>query len=525
MVCKQTTYVINLPHRVDRRMETERQLARIGWSAEFFPAVQPDEAAGFPSIGARGCFLSHLAVLQKGLAAGADRVVVLEDDVNFAAGFADRWQSTMAALEQLPWSIFYPGHALTGLPSGLSRLAPATPVRCTHFMMLEGRAIPQLVAGLQTILARPPGHPAGGPMHVDGAYSTMREQNPSLMTYALSPFLVSTCNLNFLAQSLSDPSFRESVQMSDFATADGMPVLWLARLMGIPFKARIAGSDMFEVLASRKTCRRQLKVFLFGAPEGVAEAAGSRLNAQPRGVVCVGALYPGHGSLADLNRSDFIASINASGADFLAVALGATKGQAWLRHNHQRLTVPVRAHLGAVIGFQAGVVRRAPRVVQKSGLEWLWRIKEEPYLWRRYWRDGCVLLRVLLFRVLPLAVLVQLNRWKVRHARPNLDVSTRQGVDSVTLCLSGRAVDQHLAGVIAHGRAALAADKPRLIVDLSKVDTVDARFLALLLMMRKCVAGRPGGRLEVVGASAAIKRMFRLNEVAFLLATPEGASC
>ena len=339
------------------------------------------------------------------------------------------------------------------------------------------------------------------------------------------PFLVSTCNLNFLAQSLSDPSFRESVQMSDFATADGMPVLWLARLMGIPFKARIAGSDMFEVLASRKTCRRQLKVFLFGAPEGVAEAAGSRLNAQPRGVVCVGALYPGHGSLADLNRSDFIASINASGADFLAVALGATKGQAWLRHNHQRLTVPVRAHLGAVIGFQAGVVRRAPRVVQKSGLEWLWRIKEEPYLWRRYWRDGCVLLRVLLFRVLPLAVLVQLNRWKVRHARPNLDVSTRQGVDSVTLCLSGRAVDQHLAGVIAHGRAALAADKPRLIVDLSKVDTVDARFLALLLMMRKCVAGRPGGRLEVVGASAAIKRMFRLNEVAFLLATPEGASC
>jgi hypothetical protein len=189
MVCKQTTYVINLPHRVDRRMETERQLARIGWSAEFFPAVRPGEAAGFPSIGARGCFLSHLAVLQKGLAAGADRVVVLEDDVNFAAGFADRWQSTMAALEQLPWSIFYPGHALTGLPSGLSRLAPATPVRCTHFMMLEGRAIPQLVAGLQTILARPPGHPAGGPMHVDGAYSTMREQNPSLMTYALSPTL------------------------------------------------------------------------------------------------------------------------------------------------------------------------------------------------------------------------------------------------------------------------------------------------------------------------------------------------
>ena len=86
-------------------------------------------------------------------------------------------------------------------------------------------------------------------------------------------------------------------------------------------------------------------------------------------------------------------------------------------------------------------------------------------------------------------------------------------------------MEQHLAGVIAHGRAALAADKSRLIVDLSKVDAVDARFLGLLLMLRKCVGHRKGGRLEVIGASAAIMRMFRLNEVAFLLTTSEGASC
>jgi N-acetylglucosaminyldiphosphoundecaprenol N-acetyl-beta-D-mannosaminyltransferase len=341
---------------------------------------------------------------------------------------------------------------------------------------------------------------------------------------AAGPFLVSTCNLNFLAQSLSDPAFRESLYMSDLATADGTPVLWLARLMGLPLKARIAGSDMFEALASRKSWRRQLKVFLFGAPAGVAEAAASRLNAQLRGVVCVGALYPGHGSLADLNRGDFIASINASGADFLAVALGAAKGQAWLRHNHQRLTVPVRAHLGAVIGFQAGTVRRAPRALQKLGLEWVWRIKEEPHLWRRYWRDGCVLLRVLLTRVLPLAVLARFNRWNARHVRPDLEVSARQGVDSVTLHLTGTATAQHLTGVIAHGRAALAADKPRLIVDLSKVDAVDARFLGLLLMLKKCVGQRQGGRLEIAGASAAIRRMFRLNEVAFLLTTSEGGA-
>jgi N-acetylglucosaminyldiphosphoundecaprenol N-acetyl-beta-D-mannosaminyltransferase len=341
---------------------------------------------------------------------------------------------------------------------------------------------------------------------------------------AAKPFLISTCNLNFLAQSLDDPAFRESVHMSDLATADGMPVLWLARLLGVPLKARIAGSDMFDALASRRNSRRPLKVFLFGAPEGVAEAAGARLNAEPRGVVCVGALYPGHGSLADLSRSDFISSINASGADFLAVALGATKGQAWLRRNHQRLTVPVRAHLGATVGFQAGLLRRAPRIVQRLGLEWLWRVKEEPHLWRRYWGDACVLARVLSTRILPLAVLTGLECWKARRARSNLQVSTRHGADSVTLCLSGRAVASHLGGVIAHGSAALAAARPRLIVDLSRVEAVDARFLGLLLTMRKCAEQR-GARLEVMGASAAIKRMFRLNEVSFLLAAAEGASC
>jgi N-acetylglucosaminyldiphosphoundecaprenol N-acetyl-beta-D-mannosaminyltransferase len=134
-------------------------------------------------------------------------------------------------------------------------------------------------------------------------------------------------------------------------------------------------------------------------------------------------------------------------------------------------------------------------------------------------------LRVLLTRILPLVVLTYVNRRKASRTGAYLQIATRQGVDSVTLLLSGRAVEQHLACVIAHSRDALATNRPRLIVDLSKVDAVDARFLGLLLMLRKCVGERQGGRLEVVGASAAIKRMFRLNEVGFLLASSEGASC
>lgn len=167
----------------------QAQLSRIGWRAEFFPAIRPENADGFPSIGARGCFLSHLAVLKKARDVGVQQLVILEDDVNFAPGFREKWELSLSALHTKEWAIFYPGHGLEGQPPGLSRIAPATGVRCTHFMVINGPALARLIEGLERILSRPAGHPSGGPMHVDGAYSTIRAQNPSLTTFAYSPVL------------------------------------------------------------------------------------------------------------------------------------------------------------------------------------------------------------------------------------------------------------------------------------------------------------------------------------------------
>jgi GR25 family glycosyltransferase involved in LPS biosynthesis len=75
-------FVINLEHRTDRRRAMEKELSKIGWNAEFFPAIRPAEAADFPSIGARGCFLSHLAVLRRASETEARRLILVEDDVN-----------------------------------------------------------------------------------------------------------------------------------------------------------------------------------------------------------------------------------------------------------------------------------------------------------------------------------------------------------------------------------------------------------------------------------------------------------
>jgi N-acetylglucosaminyldiphosphoundecaprenol N-acetyl-beta-D-mannosaminyltransferase len=327
------------------------------------------------------------------------------------------------------------------------------------------------------------------------------------------PFLVSTPNLSFLAGSLRDENFRDSLTVSDLCTADGAPIVWIARLLGIPLKERVAGSDMFDCLASAPAAR-PLPVFFFGGGEGAADAACRRANLQC-GVRGVGALYPGYAGLEDLSDDRFVDAINASNAQFLVVALGAAKGQAWLTRNHHRLRVPVRAHLGATVNFQAGGLKRAPSFARRAGLEWLWRIKEEPHLWRRYWADGWVLLRLLLTRVLPLAF----NSWRHRLQYGDscpFRIETVQGDPFVVLRLMGHATAQNIGRAIVHFRNGVNLSKNRLVVDLSRLDFVDARFLGLLLMVSKQLKAR-GTALQLIGASPRIETLFRLNELGYLL--------
>lgn len=217
---------------------------------------------------------------------------------------------------------------------------------------------------------------------------------------------LSTPNLNFLVAAQRDAAFRESVLASDLSVADGMPVVWLARLQGTPLPERVAGSSVFDLLrrgTGQELLGRPIKVYFFGGPPGVAEQACVVLNAEQaagRGhMQGVGAQCPGFGPVEAMSPPEAIAAINASGADFLVVALGAQKGQAWIMHNLDRLTVPVVSHLGAVVNFVAGTVQRAPVAWQRLGLEWLWRIRQEPQLFGRYWRDGRALLG-LAFRAL-----------------------------------------------------------------------------------------------------------------------------
>jgi N-acetylglucosaminyldiphosphoundecaprenol N-acetyl-beta-D-mannosaminyltransferase len=334
-----------------------------------------------------------------------------------------------------------------------------------------------------------------------------------------APYLISTSNLNFLVTSLADEEFRDSLLMSELCTADGMPIVWISRLLGAPIRERVAGSDMFDRLAA-SVADPPLDVFFFGGAQGAAAAACSALN-ESRRLACVGSMYPGYGSIDELSGERTIDTINASGAQFLVVALGAAKGQAWLKQNRHRIQIPVRAHLGATVNFQAGSVARAPLLVRQFALEWLWRIKEEPHLWKRYWVDAGVCLRLLLTRVLPLAARFFLHRISKRQAS-NLRIETTHEKHVVRLRLSGDATAAHVARATVHFRNAVNMCKQEMVIDLSRLDFIDSRFFGLLLMVRKQLGAR-GARMQLVGASRKVERLFCLNELSYLVSAEQGA--
>lgn len=193
--------ILNLPERADRRAEMAGELARIGTGfgdprVRLFAAIRPAEAGGFPGVGAHGAFLSHLGALREARDDGIGRLLILEDDCDFAAGISDLLPPALDALDARGFDLFHGGYLLPEGPgavdlraSPLALLPPAVPTRMAHFIGFGRSAIEQLVPFLEAMLQRPPGSPEGGPMHVDGAYNWFRASRPDLVATLAWPQL------------------------------------------------------------------------------------------------------------------------------------------------------------------------------------------------------------------------------------------------------------------------------------------------------------------------------------------------
>ncbi len=318
-----------------------------------------------------------------------------------------------------------------------------------------------------------------------------------------------TPNVNWLVRALDDQTARREILEADLSFIDGAPLVAIAKMLDIPATTRIAGSDIFEALRRRPGFGgRRLRVFFFGGRDGAGQAALEALNQEAGGVEAVGQLNPGFGDVESMSTPEIINEINQANPDFVVVALGAAKGQAWIERNKEQLTAPVLSHLGAVVDFTAGEIARAPNIVKKLGLEWAWRIKEEPSLWRRYYHDGLALTGIGVNRLAP-----QILKARQQTGTEPGKAELNHDALASTVLLSGAMTRIGRDGLRKVFRLA-ATRGADVVLDFSKMTHFDRSFLGLVLMLEKHVA-RNGRKLYVNGATSSQWSMLRANAMEY----------
>ena len=198
---------------------------------------------------------------------------------------------------------------------------------------------------------------------------------------------IATPNMNWMGLRQKHPAFADQIRRADFSTADGNPLVKLARRAGAALPQRVAGSDLFDRVG-QDVSGRPLSVFFFGGRKGSAEEAANVLAEKYPGYVSAGALNPGFGKLEELSRPSIIEQLNMADPDILVVSLGALRTQAWIDMNRDRLTARILAPFGAVVDFVSGNVARAPAPLRRVGLEFAWRITQDIKLFNRYLSDA-----------------------------------------------------------------------------------------------------------------------------------------
>jgi N-acetylglucosaminyldiphosphoundecaprenol N-acetyl-beta-D-mannosaminyltransferase len=204
---------------------------------------------------------------------------------------------------------------------------------------------------------------------------------------ARTPRQVATVNLDFLRIARRDPVFAGTLREADLALADGMPLVWASRLAGAPLPHRIAGVDLVEAICDRGSSLGW-SIFLLGAEPGIGFAASVAMLRRHPGLRIGGVYSPPVGAWDDLEEKRIRDRIMEANPDVLLVALGAPRQDIWISQNKARLGVPVSVGVGCTFDVVCGAKLRAPRWMQRIGLEWAFRLITEPKrLWRRYLSD------------------------------------------------------------------------------------------------------------------------------------------
>jgi len=196
-----------------------------------------------------------------------------------------------------------------------------------------------------------------------------------------------TANVDFTTQAYEDPDLKKIVFFADRVVCDGMPLVWLSRLFGAPLRERVAGSDMVPKLL--EICGKERhSVYFFGSDRATLEEAKVIVEGRYPGLKVVGIDSPPFGAVIEWDNDSLCEKMRASGAQLLLVCLGCPKQERWIFAHHKESGIPLSIGCGASLDFITGKQKRAPKWMQKTGMEWFWRMSSSPgRLVSRYSKD------------------------------------------------------------------------------------------------------------------------------------------
>lgn len=316
---------------------------------------------------------------------------------------------------------------------------------------------------------------------------------------------VATANTDFLLKAQSDPELKTILRTADLVVPDGMPLVWASRLLHTRLAERVAGADLVPLLAARAAARGW-RIYMLGGEESAAQDARRKLEARNPGLQIVGCESPDVPNLVTTDHAPIVRRIQEARPDILLVAFGNPKQEKWIHMHRRVLNVPACIGVGGTFDFLSGKTKRAPKLVQKLGLEFAHRWRTNPERLGARYRGNLVHFPPLIWQQ------IRLMRRGDRGPAPR--ITDTRADDCTVIAIKGPLGLRGLREFQERASRALDAET-HCVVDMRAATHMDSAVLGTLLNLTKR-ASWVGCEVRLVGPNSRLRRALSIADAEML---------